>query len=45
MTMRRGEKATVTVSSDFLDGYQDAGFVSAETTLIYEVELVDFSKV
>ncbi|KAL1813451.1 hypothetical protein ACET3Z_023516 [Daucus carota] len=44
MTMRRGEKATVTVSPDFLDGYQDAGFVSAESTLIYEVELVDFSK-
>lgn len=45
MTMRKGEQATVTVSSDLVHGYQDEGFVSAESTLIYEVELIDFSKV
>lgn len=44
MTMRKGEQAIVTVSSDFLHGYQDVGFVSAGSALIYEVELIDFSK-
>lgn len=45
MTMKKGEQATVTVSSDFFNGYQDLGFVSAKSTIIYEVELIDFSKV
>ncbi|KAK1365961.1 peptidyl-prolyl cis-trans isomerase FKBP65 [Heracleum sosnowskyi] len=44
MTMKKGEQAIVTVSSDFLNGCLDVGFVSAESTLIYEVELIDFSK-
>lgn len=44
MTMRKGEQATVTVSSDFLHDYQDVGSVSADSNLIYEVELIDFSK-
>lgn len=43
--MKKGEQATVTVSSDFLNGYLDVGFVSAKSTIIYEVELIDFSKV
>ncbi|GMP97920.1 hypothetical protein CsSME_00046001 [Camellia sinensis var. sinensis] len=40
MTMRKGEKATVTISSD----YEAAGMVSADSVLLYEVELIDFTK-
>ncbi|KAL8095194.1 hypothetical protein AgCh_036591 [Apium graveolens] len=44
MTMKKGEQATVIVSSDFVNGSLDVGFVPADSSLIYEVELIDFSK-
>lgn len=45
MTMRKGEHAIVTVSSNFSYGYQDMGLVSADSASLYEVELIDFAKV
>ncbi|KAK3026330.1 hypothetical protein RJ639_041379 [Escallonia herrerae] len=44
MTMRKGEHAIVTVSKDFLYCYKEFGSISANSVVIYEVELVDFTK-
>ncbi|KAK2980950.1 hypothetical protein RJ640_025099 [Escallonia rubra] len=44
MTMRKGEHAIVTVGTDFLYGYKEFGSISANSVIVYEVELVDFTK-
>lgn len=43
MTMKRGEQAVVTVSSEHVDSNDVSGIAKEE--LFYEVELIDFIKV
>ncbi|XP_059668285.1 70 kDa peptidyl-prolyl isomerase-like [Cornus florida] len=44
MTMRKGEQAAVTVSSNVVHGNETVGMVSPDSVLLYEVELINFTK-
>ncbi|KAJ6408419.1 hypothetical protein OIU84_011684 [Salix udensis] len=44
MTMKKGERATVTVDAEFLHGHDISGKLPANSLLHYEVELLDFIK-
>ncbi|KAJ6747659.1 PEPTIDYLPROLYL ISOMERASE [Salix koriyanagi] len=44
MTMKKGERATVTVDAEFLHGRDISGKLPANSLLHYEVELLDFIK-
>ncbi|KAA8517370.1 hypothetical protein F0562_017663 [Nyssa sinensis] len=44
VTMRKGERAMVTISYDFVRGRDFSEMVSQESMLLYEVELIDFTK-
>lgn len=44
MTMRKGEQALVTMSSEFLPGHEVLGTDLASSNLLYEVELINFTK-
>lgn len=45
MSMKKGEKATVTVSAEYLSDKDKFQTTSVNKVLYYEVELVDFVKV
>ncbi|KAK6942125.1 FKBP-type peptidyl-prolyl cis-trans isomerase domain [Dillenia turbinata] len=44
MTMRKGEQALVTISSDFLFDHDVPQRMFEDSTCLYEVELIDFTK-
>lgn len=45
MTMRKGEEAIVTISSDYFHDCQVKDVLATADLVLYEIKLVDFNKV